>query len=451
MKLKFETINYFYLILYHIGIAFLLHYFKFLSKPYTVLLIILGILYIIKKKNTNNEALFVSAYLVGSEVFIKMVEGAVFYEIIKYTIIINLIIGMYFKGFSKNSFVYWIFLLLLIPGVILATMNLNLDAKIRSTIAFNISGPVCLGISSIYCYRRNINFNDLNKVILYIGLPVISTLTIMYLVAPDVKVYSFGTSSNVHNSGNWASNQVSTIIGLGLFCFFTRIIFKSKDIYILLLNIVICIVLAFRGIATFSRGGMFTSFTMMIILTIIIYLISNSNIKFNLLKASFIALIMCFLLWNYTSERTNGMIDKRYANQDPNGRVKESKFTGREVLFLEEFELFIQNPYFGIGVAKSREKRLESSGIDAAVHSEISRMLSEHGSLGLIGLLLLIFTPLLLYIDNQKHIYLLCFLIFWILTINHAAMRLAAPAFIYALSLLKISFVNDDQNSLYRK
>ena len=34
--------------------------------------------------------------------------------------------------------------------------------------------------------------------------------------------------------------------------------------------------------------------------------------------------------------------------------------------------------------------------------------------------------------------FLLCFLLFWLLTINHAAMRLAAPAFVYALSILKV-------------
>jgi hypothetical protein len=34
----------------------------------------------------------------------------------------------------------------------------------------------------------------------------------------------------------------------------------------------------------------------------------------------------------------------------------------------------------------------------------------------------------------------LSFLIFWLLTINHAAMRIAAPAFVYALSLLKVYY-----------
>ena len=67
-------------------------------------------------------------------------------------------------------------------------------------------------------------------------------------------------------------------------------------------------------------------------------------------------------------------------------------------------------------------------------------MLAEHGSLGIICLLILFITPIILYLDNKEHIYMFCFLTFWLLTINHAAMRTAAPAFIYALTLLKVKF-----------
>ena len=49
-----------------------------------------------------------------------------------------------------------------------------------------------------------------------------------------------------------------------------------------------------------------------------------------------------------------------------------------------------------------------------------------------IGFLILFFIPLFLY--------LLCFLAFWFFTINYAAMRTAAPAFVYSLSLLNIYF-----------
>jgi hypothetical protein len=54
------------------------------------------------------------------------------------------------------------------------------------------------------------------------------------------------------------------------------------------------------------------------------------------------------------------------------------------------------------------------------------------------ALLIVFLTPIFLYLDNKQNIYMFCFLVFWLLTINHAAMRIAAPAFVYSLSLLKV-------------
>jgi O-antigen ligase len=112
--------------------------------------------------------------------------------------------------------------------------------------------------------------------------------------------------------------------------------------------------------------------------------------------------------------------------------------TGREVLIESEFQMFLDHPFLGIGVGKNNEYREELTGIQSASHNELTRMLAEHGSFGVLALLILFFTPLALYLGNRQNIFALPLLVFWLLTINHAAMRIAAPAFIYALSLLKV-------------
>jgi hypothetical protein len=71
-------------------------------------------------------------------------------------------------------------------------------------------------------------------------------------------------------------------------------------------------------------------------------------------------------------------------------------------------------------------------------------MLAEHGSFGILALLILFFTPIILYVDNKQNFYVFCFIAFWLLTINHAAMRIAAPAFIYSLALLKVRLHEED-------
>ena len=149
--------------------------------------------------------------------------------------------------------------------------------------------------------------------------------------------------------------------------------------------------------------------------------------------------IAFFMTWIYTSSQTGGLIDKRYANKDAAGRVKESQLTGREEIWDSEIDDFLDNPVFGIGVAKAQEIReVKSGGLIIASHSEISRTLAEHGILGIVALLIVLFTPIFLFIDNKQHIYMFCFLFFWLLTINHAAMRIAASAFVYSLTLLKV-------------
>ena len=133
-------------------------------------------------------------------------------------------------------------------------------------------------------------------------------------------------------------------------------------------------------------------------------------------------------------------IENRYAKKDERGREKAHQLAGREAIAATELDMFMENPIWGIGVGKNKEYREQMTGIVAASHNEITRLLAEHGSFGIVALVILFCTPLVLYFNNKEHLFLLPFFIFWLLTINHAAMRIAAPAFIYALTLLKVKF-----------
>ena len=223
-----------------------------------------------------------------------------------------------------------------------------------------------------------------------------------------------------------------------MFVFFSRFLLESKSKLLFIINLIIVFNISYRGLTTFSRGGMITGLVMIIVLIFFL----NRRIKYHgKVKLNFLILLMSILLifvWIYSSNQTGGLIEKRYANQDASGRVKESRFTGREEIAENEFQDFLESPIFGIGVAKGIELRYEQTGLITASHNEISRMMSEHGTLGIIALLIIFITPIILYIDNAQNIYMFCFLIFLLLTINHAAMRIAAPAFVYSLTLLKV-------------
>lgn len=431
-------LSYTSLVLIHIGIGLIVYLFPFLSKIYSFLILAVGLIYVIKNKNKNNEVLFVAAYLVGSEVFLRMTHGNPFHELTKYSVIIFMVMGMIYSGISKGATSFWIYLFFLIPGVFVATETLNFHTDIRKAIMFNLSGPLCLGFSAIYCHRRRFTIEELNNLLLFLLLPIVSTLTYIFLYTPSIKEVVTDTQSNHETSGGFGPNQVATIIGLGVFILFTRIVLQSKGKWLLFLNVLLCVLMTFRGIVTFSRGGMMTAGLMIVLFLAILFLFTNTKSRFRILQTVSIGLLLLTGVWLYSSSQTSGLIERRYANEGVHGQKKESQLSGREDLISSELKMFLDNPVFGIGVGKNKEFREETTGIQAASHNEITRMLAEHGSFGLIGFLILLIVPFVLYLDNKMHIYMLSFYVFWLLTLNHAAMRTAAPAFIYALTLLKI-------------
>lgn len=436
--MKKEDQSYLYLILIHLIIGVVVFLLPFTAKIYGYSIFIFGVIYIIKNQNRNNEVLIAAAYVVGSEVFLRMTGGNPLYEISKYGVMSFILMGMYYSGFSKGAVPYWIFMLLLVPGVVMSAFVLNFDTNIRNAIAFNISGPVCLGLASLYTFRRKIALEEINTILLSMGLPIVTCMVYLSLYTPNVQEVITGTESNFQTSGGYGPNQVATVLGLGMFIFFSRLILDSKTKFQIIINLIIALNITYRGMVTFSRGGMITGFLMIVLLVVFLYFKSNYTGK---VKLNYIIMLLVFAMlgtWAYTSFQTGGLIDKRYANQDAAGRVKASQFTGREDVAQNEINTFLKNPVFGVGVGKGAEVREDETGIQVLSHDEITRMLAEHGALGIVGLLILFFTPLVLYLENKFNMFLLCFVAFWFLTINHAAMRTAAPAFVYSLSLLNV-------------
>lgn len=433
-----KQITYIGLIGLHIAIGFAVYLFPLLSKVYGLLAVLTGFLIVLKTSNKHNEVLYISGYLVGIEVLLRMTGGNFLSEFSKYSITFFMILGILYSSFSRSSIPYWIYLLILIPGVVVSTTTLDIGTDVRKAIAFNITGPVCLGVSAIYAYRRRISLEELSNVLLAVVLPILSTVCYLFFYTPDVKDVVTGTSSNFETSGGFGPNQVSTILGLGFFIFFARMLLNSSNKRYLFINLFFALVITFRAIVTFSRGGVITGIAMIVVLLGTLYLLANVQTKLKLNIVIILTVLAGMGVWAYSSLQTSGLIDKRYANQDAAGREKTDRLGGREQIASTELQMFLDNPILGIGVGKNKEYREETTGIKAASHNELTRMLAEHGSLGIFAILILFFTPLVLYVDNRQHFYLLSLFIFWLLTINHAAMRLAAPAFIYSLTLLKV-------------
>ncbi|MEP6806134.1 MAG: O-antigen ligase domain-containing protein, partial [Flavobacterium sp.] len=154
--MKNIKLSYSVLLLIHAVIALVVFVAPFLSKMYALLIPVVGFYIVYRTKNKNNEVLLIAAYLVGVEVFLRMTGGNFNNEYVKFGVIFFMLLGMIYSNFATNAFIYWFFLILLIPGILITSTVFNPSIDIKKALVFNLSGPVCLALSSIYMYRRKI-------------------------------------------------------------------------------------------------------------------------------------------------------------------------------------------------------------------------------------------------------------------------------------------------------
>ncbi|WP_282069493.1 O-antigen ligase family protein [Olleya namhaensis] len=401
-----------------------------------------------KQQLKGFEIVRACAYILSAEVILRMTDSGPFYEASKYLVILFSVMGLFYNGFNKKATSYLLYIVLLIPAVYVSLYLLDIGTNIKKAIAFNLSGPVCLGIAALFCYGVRITKTQLESIINFAIFPLVSTLTYVIIYNPNVAAVSTGTGSNFAASGGFGPNQMSTVLGLGLFLMTVRFFYFSKTKVLRYLDLVLVLVFAFRAIVTFSRGGVWTAILMIIAFIFVLYRTMDKSRKTKMLLSVVVFLGIGVVTWGISANQTNGMIEKRYANQNARGQEKSDVTTGRGDLFLAEFDEFIENPFLGVGVGRVKDLRFQKTGIHAASHNEMSRIIAEHGLLGVFAFSILLVVPLLFRIGNRSNVLFFSFYLFWLLTINHSAMRIAAPAFIYALSLLHII---DDKPSLHRK
>ena len=415
----------------------------FVASILSIGIVFFGVVIIITRKNEYQEAVLFSAYLIGSEVLFRMTGGAVLHELTKYAVMLFLFTGLVVER-KKHQInpLFIIYLLLLLIGI--SFTDVPFPESIRKAIAFNLSGPFLLGIAAMYFYNRKVSLNQLLRILFYVALPIITMVSYLYFKTPSIQDIVFGTDASFEASGGFGPNQVSTILGIGIFILAIHILMKKEFSGSILLDYLLFIYIFYRTLLTFSRGGFYTIIIAFGSFFFFFFLYQKQQ-KSQLIRFAVLGLVLLISISIYTSERTGGMLNNRYLNQNVQGETKKDISTGRLWLFTQELETFYEHPFFGVGVGSSKFYRKEVSDKEAASHSEISRLLSEHGVIGLLILVLLILIP----ISKMKHqsylarAFLSAFMLIWFLTINHSAMRIALPAFFYGLSV--IQFVKKEE------
>lgn len=453
MRIDFKKYNqdkYLGLVLLHIIMGLVLYSSRVVAMIIFLCLIVyfVGRVILASQSNKTREVLLACAYFIGAEVLFRTTKSTISWEATKYLVILFMLMGIFYRGLSGKGYVYFIYLIILVPAVVMASITLTFDANFRTNVAFVLTGPVCLGIVSLFCYDRKVSVKLLLDILLYVSLPVIAMTTYIIIYNPSVKEIITNTASNSATSGGYAPNQVATALGLGMVAMMVRIFLASPNLVLRLVNLFIFSLMTYRAVVTFSRGGVFAAIIASTVLLWTIFRYAPSRQKNQIFGVFFLFATVVGLAWMVSINQTSGLITKRYSNEDALGREKEDIATGRVDLFIDELDGFLERPFLGLGASRTKDKRIEEGENSLPTHNEVGRMLGEHGLLGIVALSILILTPLVYRTKNKRNFFFYAAYCFWFATINHTGMRIAAPAFIYGIALLNVT---NEKFTLHRK
>ena len=438
--------NYEIIVSLHIIMSLFMINYKFLAYGLGLLIIIVGILKIINSEDNKSIALYFSIYVLGIEVFFRMIKAGLPWEFGKYSIILFLVLGLYYKT-NKSIFIpIFFYFLLLIPSIFnIPSYNF---INLKDMISFNLSGPLSLMVTVLYCYNKSINkivFKHLCQIFL---LPIISMIIYIILKMPKFTEIAFSNNANFITSGGFGPNQVSTIIG---FCIVVLSLLRFLNIKVFkftIIDIGLFALLLILGLFTFSRGGMISA----IIALFIGYLTKPKEKGLSVFKYffnGFIILTVVLFSWNIVSNITEGMIASRYLGVY-DAETEGFNFTGRLKILETDIEIFKDN-FFGVGPGQSKYIRDFYGFRNITAHTEYSRLIAEHGIYGLLSLILLFIVPFSSnIISRPNRIINITFLTLSYLTMFHSSMRLALPGFLFGFAFLEIknSVLHDKLDNL---
>ncbi len=389
---------------------------------------------------SNHKTAQKSTNIIGASIYLMLFESVsrllaldplIPWELGKYLIILFVAL-MILRGKIKNTFSWSIVILLF--GVMI------IKGVTWKGFFFNATLFYGLILATPFFNSLKVSFAQILRIFEIALLPLVVFLgsSINQIQDFQNRQYELGSNSILDKI---PSNQVATYMGLGLFISILPIFFnneKRKKMVLFLLPAAFL----FVGLLSFSRGGMVTA-----IISLIVLMLGNIlSGKLNYLVYSILAISLLVPIVLFVNEVTGGSLFLRYQGETQGTLIgsKEKTLdtytTGRVSIFLGDWETFLKNPILGVEVGESRLYREESK--NQLSHVELSRVLAEHGIVGLIGFLYLVQQAVKRYRlnlgDNRIKYFQLAVWLIGFLTTFHGATRTILPFILMLLGNLSL-------------
>ncbi len=307
--------------------------------------------------------------------------------------------------------------------------------------------PLAVGLGVAFAYRLSITFLQLNSILKFSWWAILASLVFTFIKTPDFDDIQFSLSANFQTTAGHSSNQVSTVLGLGMFLSFYSVFKRMNFSGNRIIDILILFGFTFQGLLSFSRGGMVVGVVGIVMLLFASESNDSGKIRSKSITIGILALTALYGAFEFANNITGGNLLLRYQGETAGTMLGTKEITvdrfvtGRLGIFEQDINLWKQYIVSGVGAGASRFLR-DSQVVGVAAHVELSRLLADHGLLGLLyAVFFFIRLPLNIIQtkDNSKHkIILLALMTIAILSTFHAAMRTFVTPLFMILGVLKI-------------
>lgn len=417
------------LVIYNAGAAAIIH-------PLAVFL--LGMYWAVKKRFGLERVALAAGYIIGAEVLWRMAHAPIYWEFGKYApaaIMITALVARRRLQFPKLPLIYFV---ALIPACFLTLADFDL-IEAGNEISFNMSGPFLLLVASWFFSNVKLTDLQLQRLLYSLIIPMMSVACVTLFFSVAKENIQFSTESNLATSGGFGPNQVSSILGLAAFLTLTCIVLFSGDLKSKAVLTIVAVFFVAQCVLTFSRGGIYNAVGGLAVMVLFNSNRLSDGIR-SMLPVVAVGSLFFWFVFPLLNNFTGGMLQERF---------EDSNTTGRTEIIQSDFEVFKENPIFGVGVGASPTYREPLLGHKALSHTELTRLVSEHGVFGVIALVCL-FVMAVFNVKKQRlrsRRALVAGIFMWSgLFMLNAGMRLGAPSFMLGLTFILVYRVENGRD-----
>lgn len=428
MRSRSSVLGILVFLLAHVPLAMAMRAYPAIGLVHAIATVVLALWWTTQKSRPELVA-YAGAYIMGAEVLWRMTGSPLFWEFGKYAVATVFIVAIVVRQRFKAPALPLVYFALLLVSVVFSTSGMDFE-RARNQISFNLSGPFALVVSAWFFSQIQLSRQTILRLFSALLGPAIGIGSIALLKTLSASDRHFTNSSNFITSGGFGPNQVSAILGLGALLAYLYLLDREVSFNLRVVMLGIVLILATQSALTFSRAGLYLAVGSAIAASLCHIRTRQTRIKFAL-AAAFMFAVGYYVVLPRLDAFSGGLFSVRF---------ESTKSDGRDRFAIAELRAWQENPIFGLGpggATSYRQQEITKAGGAAASHTEYTRLLAEHGLLGLEALILLLVACLQNFrkarTSDSKA--LAASLIVWsLLFMAVNGMRLVAPSFLLGLS-----------------